>query len=114
MESYTKEQIKSAILDEYKREFGTLADENERNGYFIAGFVMSALDKLPTKESEMPKVEGTIINGNNDEWEAACPYCESMNEFSGFFDPQSIYKCINCVAKFQITKIWLTDSQYIN
>lgn len=46
---YTKEQIHKAILLEYKKEFGNPNDDNKRNGYFIAGFVSSALDNLTNK-----------------------------------------------------------------
>lgn len=42
---YTNKQIHSAIMQEYKREFGkSNKNDNERDGYFISGFIKSALD----------------------------------------------------------------------
>lgn len=54
---YTKKQVHKAIIDEYKKEFGNLNDDNERNGYFIIGFVSSALDNsLPINDPTKTKL----------------------------------------------------------
>lgn len=42
---FTREDVSQAIKEHYKREFGELSDDSvQRDGYFIAGFVDTALD----------------------------------------------------------------------
>lgn len=55
---------------------------------------------------------GEAVNGNDDEWEANCPNCQTNHEFSGFYDPEDITECA-CGCKFRIVKLWLDDRTFI-
>lgn len=43
---YWKRQVIEAIKKEYIKEFGSLSDGSERDGYFITGFVIEAMKTL--------------------------------------------------------------------
>jgi len=58
------------------------------------------------------KTMGKALNEAGDEWSVECPVCGKGMEFTGFFDPEDLYACDNCHAKFQITRLWLNDREY--
>lgn len=52
-QTFTKKQVLDAIKKLWRKEFGALYGNEERNGYFVSGFVDEAIKEyLENKENE--------------------------------------------------------------
>ena len=60
----------------------------------------------------MKKVNATALDEHGEHWKAECPECGNELEFKGWFDSSDIVEC-ECGLKFQITKVWLNEKEYI-
>ena len=52
---YTVDQIRSAIIAQWKKDFGKMRDDTaERDGYFVLGFVLAAIENNDMQEKIPP------------------------------------------------------------
>jgi translation initiation factor 2 beta subunit (eIF-2beta)/eIF-5 len=68
---FSTEEVIEAIQVQWIKDFGKLADESERDGYFVSGFVHEAL-KAACASGALEK--GVSV-------ECVCPHCKSADTF---------------------------------
>ena len=62
----------------------------------------------------MKTTEAYAIDNDDMHFTVECPTCNYELEYSGYFDSSEVDICSKCKTQFRISKLWLSEDDYIN
>ena len=62
----------------------------------------------------MKTTEAYAIDNDDMHFTVECPSCNNETEYNGFFDSSEVNICPKCKVQFRISKLWMSEDDYIN